>query len=403
MRLSLVARVLAAVAVPAVAVGATLALRGPTAARARPAPAASESPTAPPPAVTTVTPAAPLLAPAVTPTPPAPVPPGARRVVLYGDSLAWEARGPFTAALAAAGITQVTTRTFGGTAICDWFGQMRADAAAIHPDAVVIEFSGNALTPCMKALDGSPLTTEAYFAKYLQDTETVRGIFPPATLLFLAGSPTTLRATLRHDPNALRLNRMYAVLSVGLAATRYIDAGAAVTRDGASTHTLPCLPEEPCTGGTDAAGTPVNVVRAPDGGHFCPVAPPAVRGVVATCPVYSSGAYRYGSAMATPVVAELLPTPSGAAPSGHGSAASAACASSAAATASPARPNATPTPSPPVENTYPPCASTAARTTASWRASAAGITSGAACHRRVDPSMSVNKNVTVPDGAPTPT
>jgi hypothetical protein len=226
----------------------------------------------------------------------------ARRVVLYGDSLAWEAQGPFTAALAAAGMTQVTTRTFGGTAICDWFSQMRADAAAIHPDAVVVEFSGNALTPCMKALDGSSLDTETYFAKYLQDARTVLSIFTPTATVYLAGSPLNLRAALRHDPNAGRLNWIYAALSVTTPDTRYIDAGAVVLLDGHWTHTLPCLPGEPCTGGTNANGTPVNVVRAPDGGHFCPVAPPAVRGVIAGCPVYSSGAYRYGTALADPVI-----------------------------------------------------------------------------------------------------
>jgi hypothetical protein len=230
------------------------------------------------------------------------IPRSARRVVLYGDSLAWEAQGPFTDALAAAGITQVTTRTFGGTAICDWFSQMRTDAATIHPDAVVVEFSGNALTPCMKALDGSSLDTETYFAKYLQDARTVLSIFSPAATVYLAGSPITLRATLRHDPNAGRLNWIYAALSVTTPNTRYIDAGAVVLLDGHWTHTLPCLPGEPCTGGTDAHGTPVNVVRAPDGGHFCPIAPPAVRGVIAGCHVYSSGAHRYGTAMADPVI-----------------------------------------------------------------------------------------------------
>jgi hypothetical protein len=294
MRLSLVARVAAALAIPpALAAAAALPVAGASVSGSRAANAIS-APMPVRPSLVTMS------------TAPVPVPPSARRVVLYGDSLAWEARGPFAAALAAAGVTQVTTRTFGGTAICDWFDQMRADATAIQPDAVVVEFSGNALTPCMKALDGSALDAETYFAKYLQDAERVRQIFPPTTVLYLAGSPITLHATWRHDPTTSRLNWTYAALSVTLPNTRYIDAGAAVTLHGAWTHTLPCLPTEPCTGGTDPTGTPVNVVRAPDGGHFCPVAPPAVRGVVPTCQVYSSGAVRYGTAMAAPVVEDLL-------------------------------------------------------------------------------------------------
>ena len=37
-----------------------------------------------------------------------------------------------------------------------------------------------------------------------------------------------------------------------------------VLDEGRWTNTLPCVPGEPCEGGTDAAGRPVNVVRAPD-------------------------------------------------------------------------------------------------------------------------------------------
>ena len=43
--------------------------------------------------------------------------------------------------------------------------------------------------------------------------------------------------------------------------------------------------------------------------------------------------------------------------------------------------------------------STASRTISSWRANAGCITSGCSSHRRVEPSTSVNKNVTVPDGS----
>ena len=62
-------------------------------------------------------------------------------------------------------------------------------------------------------------------------------------------------------------------------------------------------------------------------------------------------------------------------------------------------------PSPVVFTTCPPCAAIASRRISSWRASAACIASGCSSHRRVEPSRSVNKNVTVPDGSsatPTP-
>jgi hypothetical protein len=48
----------------------------------------------------------------------------------------------------------------------------------------------------------------------------------------------------------------------------------------------------------------------------------------------------------------------------------------------------------------PPCASIAARNTSSWAASATRMASASASHRRVEPSTSVNKNVTTPDGRP---
>jgi hypothetical protein len=232
------------------------------------------------------------------------------RVVLYGDSLAAQSQAFFVAALAHSGITHVTTRAYGGTAICDWIPDMRADAAQLHPDAVVVEFSGNNLTPCMRGPDGKGLTRPAYYQKYRADAAQVFNIFgPDQTLVFLAGSPINQYAQLTHDLGTLILNSIYSQLAQIAPNGRYIDAGASVLLDGHWTKTLPCLPGEPCTGGRDADGTQVNVVRAPDGAHFCPGAPPAVHGVTATCPVWSSGAWRFAHAMAAPVIGVLLRQP----------------------------------------------------------------------------------------------
>ena len=239
----------------------------------------------------------------------APEPIAVRRVVLYGDSLAWEARDFFTGALAGAFITQVTTRTFGGTAICDWLGQMRADAASLRPDAVVVEFSGNALTPCMRAPNGSALTGATYFQKYASDSAAVLDIFSPRhALVFFVGAPISQDAERAGDRTALTLHTLYAALARSTPYGRYIDAGASVLAGGRWTASLPCLPTEPCMG-RDAIGTPVNVVRAPDGVHFCPSALPAVRGVTAPCSVWASGSWRFGNAMAAPVIAEFESRP----------------------------------------------------------------------------------------------
>jgi hypothetical protein len=223
-------------------------------------------------------------------------------VVLYGDSLAWEARDTFTQTLAAHPGLQVVTRTFGGTAICDWLATMADDAATLAPGMVVVEFSGNSFTPCMQGEDGLPLDATTVTERYRADAATVVATFAPiGTQVVFAGAPTSGASA-----NAVgRLNGLYEELANEHAGVGYVDAGAAVLADDSYTATLPCLSSEPCEGGYDSAGVAVNVVRAADGVHFCPVGGQAVAGVTEDCSVWSSGAYRYGVALAQPVVDAL--------------------------------------------------------------------------------------------------
>jgi len=84
--------------------------------------------------------------------------------------------------------------------------------------------------------------------------------------------------------------------------------------------------------------------------------------------------------------------------SGHGSASSARCASTHAATAATGSANAAWKASPIVLKWYPPWARMAAARMALCRSSATRIVVRSRSHRRVDPSMSVNRKVTSPEG-----
>lgn len=224
-------------------------------------------------------------------------------VVLYGDSLAWEARHSFNDSFADHPHAQVHTRTFGGTAICDWLDQMAADAASLAPGIVVIEFSGNSFTPCMKAANGVALSTEEIDERYAVDAASTIAIFASiGTQVVFAGAPATRPDT---ASGIGRLNSLYSQLADDHDGVWYTDAGRSVLADDSYTITLPCLSSEPCEGGYTSDGLLVNVVRNPDGIHFCPVNGDAVYGVTDDCPEWSSGAYRYGRALAQPVLDAL--------------------------------------------------------------------------------------------------
>jgi hypothetical protein len=179
---------------------------------------------------------------------------------------------------------------------------MRQVESKNHPQAVELEFSGNALTPCMKGL---ARPEAAYYEKYLADTEAAINIFVPAGAhVYLIGAPISRAQSLsRAKWNAL--NVQYAeIAAADPHHVTYVDAGSAVEGPAHTfVQTLPCLPIEPCL---DALvnGVRSNPVRAPDGAHFCPVASGNARGVIKRCAVYSSGAFRYSRAMV-----EALATP----------------------------------------------------------------------------------------------
>lgn len=216
------------------------------------------------------------------------------RVALFGDSLAWEAQ-PYYAKLLEAAKENARTYNHGGTAICDWFSRMHEVESRYHPEAVELEFSGNNLTPCMS---GYQSYSTAFYEKYRADTLKAIDIFVPAGAhVYLIGAPIT-RQQQQSVPGWQRLNLQYKqIADADPGHVTYVDAGTAV--EGANhtyTDTLPCLEDEPCTGPV-VDGVRSNIVRSPDGGHFCPNEEGNQAGVIGGCTVFSSGAYRFAKAM----------------------------------------------------------------------------------------------------------
>jgi hypothetical protein len=208
------------------------------------------------------------------------VPPVLDRLVLVGDSLADESAPVieyFTAGL------PIVSRHMGGTAPCDWLDD---DLQATSRSVVVITFTGNNLTPCMLDAAGAQLRGDALVAKYRTDVATlVDRARAAGAWVVLVGQPNH-RSTMGHDQQVAGINAAYRAIAERLPRVAFVDAGAAVeSPDGSYTDRLPCTMLD-----TDCSADGTTVVRG-DGLHFCPVVK------VHPCPVWSSGAMRYGLAI----------------------------------------------------------------------------------------------------------
>jgi hypothetical protein len=245
-------------------------------------------------------------------TPPKPPP---LRVEVWGDSIAAQASPYISFYLDLSG--KVTTRlhTFPGSAMCDWFPDMRnelnpANPAGFHPQAVIIQFSGDAFTPCMKNASGVPYSGQALVNKYASDSAYVISLFTHAHVpVYFVSTPISrgqaAQGYVGNTPFGVMFSQLPARYPAG-GLVRFIDGAAAVEWHGHYSDTLPCLPWETCTGHWPD-GTKTVVVREADGTHFCPVkeVPIPDGGGLTQCPVYMGGAARYAMAIAGPVLKDF--------------------------------------------------------------------------------------------------
>jgi hypothetical protein len=244
---------------------------------------------------------------ACTPTPPP------LRVELWGDSISAQASSYFDYFIGVNGKAVGRTHALGGSALCDWFADMRAETdptnpTAFHPQVVVIQFSGDAFTPCMKDAAGRSLTGQALINKYAHDAALVVGYFSIRQIpVYFVSTPISVYDAMAGTVGMTALGRMFSMLPARFPAgnwVRFIDAAAAVEWHGKFSVTLPCLPWETCTGRWPD-GTRTVVVREADGVHFCPTKEVPIPGNpfgLTQCPVYMGGAFRFAMAIIGPIL-----------------------------------------------------------------------------------------------------
>lgn len=226
---------------------------------------------------------------------------GRPTVTLFADSLGFEAAP--TVADELGPLMRFDSSSMPGVALCDLIGALdRAPEKA--PDVAVVQFSGNNLTPCMSGPDGQLLDEAAVVDKYAADVETV------VTILRSRGSRVILAASPRtaHTDIAEEINTIYSWTAIGWSArgepVTYLDTATQLLGPLRSfAARLPCLPDETAGQGCGPDGT--IAVRSVDGTHFCPLD----TGGKTTCPIWSSGAHRFGVALADAVRSSLSTKP----------------------------------------------------------------------------------------------
>jgi hypothetical protein len=223
-------------------------------------------------------------------------------VVLYGDSLGQEAADALGTQLD--GVARFEDAAVGGAALCDTLDRIRTDVREDTPTYALIQYSGNNITACMRQANGRPLEGAELAAKYRTDAETaVQVLRDRGVEVYLVGSPSAALTFGAQFVNAefQQIAQQWERRGGGV---HYIDAGTSVAPGDTFTRTLPCLKFETSEFGCDEGRIPV---RAPDGNHFCP--PGADATLTASCPVWSSGAYRFAAAMAEPLLTQIRSGP----------------------------------------------------------------------------------------------
>lgn len=216
-------------------------------------------------------------------------------VMIWGDSLAWEARDTILDTFASTGGFEVREHLVPGAAPCDVVADVVARALAAPIDVAVLEFSGNSGSACTRdPVTGEPRRNDALVAQYRSDVRSLIDVLRArGAHVVLAGAP----AVRDDDGTRARITDLYAELARADSHVDAVDMDAVLSPGGAFAASLPCLPFETEAHGCDGGRI---AVRSSDGLHLCP---PAHETIYGQCTGWSSGAHRFGRALADGAIA----------------------------------------------------------------------------------------------------
>ena len=207
---------------------------------------------------------------------------------VWGDSLAVQAEDQLWVQGRAHGL-QISVIAFFGLAPCDVMKEVQHDIKTA-PDALVLAFSGNNLSPCMHN-KGKRLLGAAYFAAYRRDMSAIVAAAVARKIpVLVVGSPTF--PSIENVPDRVELNAVFREVAAAHQGARYVASAPFVSPDK-FTRLLPCLAAE-----TTALGCRFGriIVRAGNGIHFDePHSVPCPSGT-GVCS-YTAGGHRYANAI----------------------------------------------------------------------------------------------------------
>lgn len=242
--------------------------------------------------------------------------PSPQTAVVYGDSLTYESVTKIIDQFAKKpGWTQ-HWHAFPGFALCDFLAWLPDDLAAYHPSVVTVEAAGNYTRPCMLDANGNQIdpASPAFLAKYRADmnsffaTATASG----AAVVWIAAPPMLDNAWNTRINAMTKLAKQVAASYPGVSVSTY--PRNQVSNAGVYTATKPCLPTETATQGCGSAGAGQiwirTIVGTQTGIHFCPAGLDSAypyRCLPTSGTNYSSGEYRWGTAIADTAVKPPAP------------------------------------------------------------------------------------------------